>query len=126
MNFRIVKTSVLMLFLVFIIIESYWRINYCNGEIYIQNQDLNATYSAQLWLDEELVGDYEFSPKDIIPHRQSLGGKIGNKHISIKRLDNLYIKEIVINTIFVKWVIVNINDDEDIWIENSIFPSLLQ
>ena len=120
------KYVILIVFILLVSLQVFWRMKYGNGEIYIQNQDLMSTYNAEVLLNGEVIGNYSFSSNNIISHQLSLGKKVGNQKIRILRKDNQYSVDAIVNTLLVRWVVISINDDKDIWIESSIIPPLLQ
>lgn len=126
MNFKVLKVATVAMIVILVSFQVFWRMRYGSGEIYIQNQDLNSTYMTHVLLNGEGVGEYNFNPNNIIPHKLNLGKGMGSKKIMIIRQDNQYSVETKINTFLVKWVIVSINDDKDIKVKSSILPPLLQ
>lgn len=110
----------------FVATQVILRLTYGAFTLYIQNQNIANNYSAEVFVDDSLVGEYRFDDKDIIPHKLRLQGKFGNRKLTVKRSDTSSQLEREFSNYLVKWIVVTLNENGEIIIQEYYIPPLLQ
>lgn len=123
---KLLKTVILVALSVLLLFQLYWRCNYGSIIIYVQNQDSNSEFVSEVLIDNVIVAKYQFTNEDIIPHELSLQRKLGEHEISILRKDSGYRNTKLVRNYLVKWIVIEIKEDQSISIETQLTPPLLQ
>jgi len=129
-GFKIIKIILIVIFSALVIFQVYYRITYGSMFVYTENNRLNpefevSSYEVELFLDDKLLTKYTLKNDEMFPRELILKKTFGKYSLKIHSEDNDIMKEIIIYNFLVKWVNISVNED-DIYINTSIFPSIVQ